>query len=280
MFHCFKLGLGRDLCGSLVLLVRLGYYDDPDGSDSNERNIKARLNRAYQHFKLWRLASGKTAALRYFSPGLFNFKKISDFPWSSTKGSDTMLLLQYNLFFVTILLQRPSLPQGHARLFRTLKKTIAESQKAFELMYSHGLWLHRTCAQNLYLRLMSVLAGYKSLAEQSLALGLTYFALKPKFHAVHHLAFEIKQGLQGSGPLIINPIAWNCEMGEDLIGRICSLSLKVSVRTINRRVLQRHFLKKAALIRRHRANRPTAAQNLKRASTMPFWNSEVQGFRI
>ena len=280
MFHCFKLGLGRDLCGSLVLLARLGYYDDPDGSDSNERNIKARLNRAYQHFKLWRLASGKTAALRYFSPGLFNFKKISDFPWSSTKGSDTMLLLQYILFFVTILLQRPSLPQGHARLFRTLKKTIAESQKAFELMYSHGLWLRRTCAQNLYLRLMSVLAGYKSLAEQSLALGLTYFALKPKFHAVHHLAYEIKQGLQGSGPLIINPIAWNCEMGEDLIGRICGLSLKVSVRTINRRVLQRHFLKKAALIRRHRANRPTAVQNLKRASTMPFWNSEVQGFRI
>ena len=253
VFHCFKLGLGRDICGTVVLLARLGYYDDPDGSE--QRNIKARLNRAYQHFKLWRLASGKTAALRYFSPGLFNFKRLTDFPWSSTKGSDTTLLLQYIRFFLAILLMRPSLPQSHARLFRTLRKTIEESQKAFEIMYSHALWLRRPCAQNLYLRLMSVLGGYKSIAQQSLALGQTFYALKPKFHALHHVAFELKQGLMGSGPLIANPIAWNCEMGEDLIGKICNLSQKVSTRTINKRVLERHFLKKAALIRRHRTQR-------------------------
>ena len=277
VFHCFKVGLGRDICGSLVLLARLGYYDDPAGSD--DKNIKSRLNRCYQHFKLWRLAKGKTAALRYFSTGLFNLKRLTDFAWSNTKGSDTTLLLQYIVFFVSLLLQRPDLPRTHASLFRTLKKTIAEAQKAFEMMYSHGLWLRRACAQNLYLRWMSVLSGYRSLAQQSLGMGLTFFALKPKFHALHHVAFEIRQGLQGSGPLIANPIAWNCEMGEDLIGRICSLSLKVSVRTINRRVLQRHFLKKAALIRRHRAN-TAGVKSLKRAITMPFWSSEVQSFRV
>ncbi|OLQ04379.1 hypothetical protein AK812_SmicGene12526 [Symbiodinium microadriaticum] len=213
VFHCFKVGLGRDICGSLVLLARLGYYDDPAGSDV--KNIKSRLNRCYQHFKLWRLAKGKTAALRYFSTGLFNLKRLTDFAWSNTKGSDTTLLLQYFVFFVSLLLQRPDLPRTHASLFRTLKKTIAEAQKAFEIMYSHGLWLRRACAQNLYLRWMSVLSGYRSLAQQSLGMGLTFFALKPKFHALHHVAFDIRQGLQGSGPLIANPIAWNCEMGED-----------------------------------------------------------------
>ncbi|CAE7342714.1 unnamed protein product, partial [Symbiodinium sp. CCMP2456] len=255
IFHCFKVGLGRDICGSVVLLARLGYYDDPDGSDDSERNIQARLNRAYQHFKLWRLASGKTAALRYFSKGLFSLKNLTDFAWSNTKGSDTTLLLQYIKFFVTILLQRPSLPRSHAHLFRALRKTITESQEAFEIMYSHGLWLRRPCAQQLYLRLMSVLSGYQYVAKQALTMGLTFYSLKPKFHAIHHLAYDLRVALLAEAKLIPNPITWNCEMGEDLIGRICSLSLKVSVTTINKRVLQRHFLKKAALIRRHRQDR-------------------------
>ncbi|CAE7379893.1 PU1 [Symbiodinium sp. CCMP2456] len=243
VFHCFKVGLGRDICGTLVLLARLGYYDDPGASE--DRNIKARLNRAYQHFRLWRLASGKTAALRYFSPSLFNLKRLSDYAWANTKGSDTTLLLQYIKFFVTILLQRPRLPRGHAHLFRLLRKTIEESQKAFEMMYSHGVWLRRPCAQNLYLRLMSVLSGYQHLAHHAVGMGMSFFALKPKFHAIHHLAYDLRVALLTDAKLIPNPITWNCEMGEDLIGRVCSLSMKVSTRTINKRVLQRHFLKKA-----------------------------------
>ncbi|CAE7467622.1 PU1 [Symbiodinium microadriaticum] len=253
MFHLYKVGLGRDICGSLVLLARLGYYDDPNGGD--ETNLRARLIRCFQHFRLWRLAAGKSAAVRYFSASLFNLKRLSDFAWSNTKGSDTMLLLEYLSFYLTILLRRPNLPAAHAVMFRVLKKTIGESQKAFNLMYKHGLWLRRTCAQNLYLRLMSVLSGYQHLAQHALTMGMTFFALKPKYHAIHHVAYELRVALLTEAKLIPNPITWNCEMGEDLIGRICALSLKVSVTTINKRVLQRHFLKKAALIRRHRQDR-------------------------
>ncbi|CAE7947686.1 unnamed protein product, partial [Symbiodinium sp. KB8] len=187
MFHLFKVGLGRDICGSLVLLARLGYYDDPNGGD--DLNIRARLNRCFQHFKLWRMAAGKTAAVRYFSASLFNLKRLSDFAWSNTKGSDTMLLLEYLSFYLTILLRRPNLPATHVVLFRVLKKTIGESQKAFNLMYKHGLWLRRACAQNLYLRLMSVLSGYQYLAQHALTMGMTFYALKPKFHAIHHVAY-------------------------------------------------------------------------------------------
>ena len=250
MFHLYKVGLGRDICGSLVLLARLGYYDDPNGSD--DTNIVSRLNRCFQHFKLWRMASGKTAALRYFSKSLFHLKRLSDFAWANCKGSDTMLLLEYLSFYVTILLRRPNLPAAHAVLFRVLKKTILESQKAFTLMYKHGLWLRRACAQNLYLRLMSVLSGYQHLAQHALTMRMPFFALKPKFHGIHHVAYEIRTALLTSAKLIPNPIMWGCEQGEDLIGRVCALSVKVSVTTISKRVLQRHFLKKAALIRRHR----------------------------
>ena len=253
MFHLYKVGLGRDICGSLVLLARLGYYDDPDGSD--ETNIKARLNRCFAHFKLWRIASGKTAALRYFSQSLFNLKRLSDFAWANCKGSDTMLWLEYLSFYVTILLRRSNLPAAHAVLFRVLKKTIQESQKAFTLMYKHGLWLPRACAQNLYLRLMSVLSGYKHLGARALAMDMPFYALKPKFHGIHHVAHEIRVALLANAKLIPNPIMWGCEQGEDLIGRVCALSVRVSVRTISKRVLQRHFLKKAALIRRHRTDR-------------------------
>ena len=259
MFHLFKVGLGRDICGSLVLLARLGYYDDPNGSD--DTNIVSRLNRCFHHFKLWRITSGKTAALRYFSKSLFNLKRLSDFAWANCKGSDTMLLLEYLSFYVTILLRRPNLPATHAVLFRVLKKTILESQKAFLLMYKHGLWLRRACAQNLYLRLMSVLSCYQHLAAHAVTMQMSFYALKPKFHGIHHVAYEIRAALLSDAKLVPNPICWGCEQGEDLIGRVCSLSTKVAIKTISKRVLQRHFLKKAALIRRHRQSR--SKQNLR-----------------
>ena len=252
VFHLFKVGLGRDLVGSLVLLARLGHYDF---NEADSKTLKQRLQRAFQHFKLWRLAERGTAACTRFSPALFNVKKLSDYAWANIKGSDTMLLLGYLRFFVGDILRSCAVPDSHRRLFRVLRQTIDHCNKAFDIMYTHGLWLQRACAQSLYIHLMALMSGYQSLAAQSLALRIACFCLKPKFHGLHHVAFDLSEALKGPGPLILNPLAFSCEQGEDMMGKVCTLSLKVSVRTINYRVVQRYFLKKAALIRRHKRQR-------------------------
>ncbi|CAE7940275.1 unnamed protein product, partial [Symbiodinium sp. KB8] len=254
VFHLFKVGLGRDLVASIVLFARLGYYDwEPEDS----RELKQRLARAWKHFSLWRQTAKETVACKYFSPALFNIKNLSDFGWANVKGSDTMLFLRYILWYAGFLLASRTLPDAHRRLFALLNKTIVHAQQAMHIMYTHGLWLDRKCAQSLYLHFMCLLSGYQTLAARCLSMNLTFFCLKPKFHGIHHLAYDLKKALRTPTPLVLNPLCWGNEMNEDAINKICSMTLKVSIRTLTRRVLQRHFLKKSAVIRRHRQDRRT-----------------------
>ena len=214
-FHLYKVGLGRDLAGGLVLLARLGYYD----LDGESKMLKHRIKRAFRHFRLWCISSHKQAALRYFSLPFFNVKRLSAFAWSNSKGSDTVLLLEYLAFFSRSILNRPGVPNDHVRLLKLLCKTIEHGTRAFSILYTHPLWLHRTCAQNAYCSFMSLLFGFQALAAKSLAMGLTFFGLKPKFHAIHHIAYQLKQALCGPGPRVLNPLVWGCEMNEDHIYR-------------------------------------------------------------
>ena len=250
LFHLFKVGIGRDIAGGICLLARLGYYDNP--ACAEPRNLLSRLRRAHKSFRLWCLATHNSAGLRYFSPSFFNVKKMSDFAWTNSKGSDTMLLLQYLLFFVTLHLQQMGMcQQPHRQLFRLLQSTIRHGLKIFEICHSHGMWLQRVCGQSLYLHIEAFLNGYQQLARTALNLNLSFFAMKPKFHGMKHIAFQLRETLLTPAPRILNPVVYSCDTNEDSVGKLCSLALIVSTRTINRRVLQRSFLKKAAVVRRH-----------------------------
>lgn len=84
------------------------------------------------------------------------------------------------------------------------------------------------------------------------------FGLKPKFHALAHLAHEIRVQLKMGNQLALNPLAWGNEQNEDTIGHVCRLTRRVSVRTVTTRVLQRMFLKKYALLKRKYSSGATA----------------------
>ena len=175
----------------------------------------------------------------------------TDYPWSNTKGSDSVLLLEYLKWFTGLLLDNlPQHLQPYRRLLRVLKSTVTHGLEVLHICYSHGLWLPRVCAQGVYLHMMSFLSGYQSLARIALNLGMPAYALKPKWHACHHIAYEIRQCLLTPAPGILNPVCMACDQGEDVVGKVSKLATSVSTRTINARVIQRHFLKKAAVIRR------------------------------
>ena len=252
VFHVVKVGICRDLAGGIVLLCRLGFYDSP----GDRVNLAARLKRAHGSFKLWLLAVRKSAALRYFSPSLFNVKKLADFPWSNTKGSDSVLLAQYLLWFASLELANPSESgRNHRTLLRLLQSTCRHLLAFLDVVYTHALWLDRVCAQNFYLHTRAFLAGYKALARHAIGLRMPAFALKPKFHALNHIMIDVQQALETKTPKILNPAAFCCDGNEDTVGRLCSLALAVSTRTIDVRVLQRHFLKTEAVMKRHLAAR-------------------------
>lgn len=250
-FHLFKVGMGRDICGSsIATLARLGHFDDPNAPDESLA-FPSRLERAHKSFELWCLANRCKAGLRSFTVQFFNIANKSSSPWTNSKGSDTMLMLRWLLWLVSLLLlTRGDSPPEHVQFFKLLKHTIESAQSMFHIMHSHPLWIKRSCGRLLYTRCMLMLRGYKALARRTMTLQIGGYRLKPKFHGLHHVAQFVKDALQRGAPLLLNPLCFACEPNEDTVGRICRLSRKLATRTLTRRLLQRHFLKKGALLRR------------------------------
>ena len=253
LFHVFKLGIGRDLVGSLIVcLCRFGFWD----SAGDSQNIHDRLSRAHGSFALYCHTTQRSAALRSFSVHFMNYKTSAAYAWANCKASDTVLLLQWLSWFLAISLRHPP-PAAHGLMgfLQTAHATVKTAISMTSLPYKHGVWLRRACAAALYVQIMAVLRGYAHLAEECLNLQVTGFAYKPKYHALHHIAHNIRMALQTASPRVLSPVVFSCDSCEDLVGRASRLSRRVSVRSSGRRVMERVFLKTRAVLRRHLAQR-------------------------
>ena len=251
ILHIVKLGLARDLIGGIVIvLLRKGFFDFPGSST----NLVDRLQRAHSNFTLFCLVTKEHPSLRGFTKMFFHIQNFMSAPWANSKGSDSMALLRWLNFFLKLNLRTPTVA-GFEDLLRTMQQTCRSVIDIFRLVHSHKLFLARDCAAHLYVVIMRTLRGYKKLGKMVLMMNIRAFVLKPKAHALHHVAHSIKKALDGGHPVVVSPEAFACDMCEDFIGRISRLSRRVGVRVMDRRVLERHFLKKNALFRRHFSQR-------------------------
>ena len=246
IFHLWKTGQGRDVCGScIVVLARLGKFDfEPDTT----KNIEDRLARAHACFRLWCEATSRTAALRSFTKNNLMCPDMSSFSWGNFKGSDTTLVTKWLLFFLrTQMVATPEYPQ---RLLRAMVSILESAVTFYGVLYSHDLWLSRKCGQRVQHHLLRMLRGYKVCAEECCKLQLAGFGLKPKLHALHHICKDLEYQLRTKAPLVLSPLVYNCEGNEDAVGQVSRLARRVSARTVSSRVFDRIMFKTKALIRR------------------------------
>lgn len=250
-FHVMKVGFNRDVIGSIVfILLRLGYFDF---TEEDSLAVPARLARAWGLFKLWTTVERKSPGCRSFTRSFFNAMTASNSPWVNAKGSDCTLMLKWLAFFLPLTLQTVPKAQEHKNLFKVMLQ-LTESILAFQNhCEKHGLFLRQECGQKLHGLVMTITRSYHWLARQALTLKIAGFSVKPKFHSLKHIAFQLRTELQSTdSDYCVNPQCYNCEGNEDHVGRVCKLGRNVSTRTIGRRVLQRYFLKTRALITRHK----------------------------
>ena len=105
MFHVFKVGIGRDIVGSsLVWFCKLGMFD----LDGESQALPARLTRCHSWFKLWAKANSRSPGLRSFTKSYFNAPTAASAPWTNSKGSDTMMLLEFLEWLITLAPSRSS----------------------------------------------------------------------------------------------------------------------------------------------------------------------------
>ena len=249
-FHLVKVGLGRDLCGSgILVLATLGIYD---WEDRDSKALPDRLQRAHKSFAFWCAGCRCKPGLRSFTKQFLNIQSKRSFPWMNTKGSDTMMVMKYLRWFAGIELLTPSTQKAeeNQKFLRLLKHTIDSLLQAFSIIHSHGLWLDRPCGKLLYTDLMITLRGYKALAKEALGLKICAFAFKPKFHGLHHVAYKVRLDLLAGNQRILNPLCWMCEQDEDKVGKVSRLSRRISVRNQTSQILYRYMLKKKSCLAR------------------------------
>ena len=248
-FHCFKVGLGRDLVGSgLVWLCELGIFD----YENSSQNIDDRLCRCHSHFKLWALTEKYSPARRSFTKSFMNRKTSMDAAWSNSKGSDTMILLKYLRFQLSLVIRDagPAVAQ-HVQILTLLRDVVDQGIQMCDLIYSHNILLPRKCASRLYLHIMVLIRGYKRVAAHCLQHNFSGFRLKAKLHAIAHIGLEIREGLKTAAARLLNPVIWACELNEDHIGHVARVSRKLATKTLGLRMAQRYLLKSKAIFRRH-----------------------------
>ena len=94
-----EVGLGRDLAGSgVITFCRIGMFDFPGCS----KDLDGRLIYAHGSFKLWAMANHRSPGLQSFSKAFFVMKSYADSPWSNSKGADTVLLIQWLHWLVSL----------------------------------------------------------------------------------------------------------------------------------------------------------------------------------
>lgn len=156
---------------------------------------------------------------------------------SSSKGSDTSHLLAWIAVLTTGLLIDPISP-GHLVLLRYIKNTAMSARTFLRLIYGHGLWLRRHCIAAVHQNNHSFLQGYNACAFLSMnQFQFTGFAMKSKSHMLAHSKVDIYRMLQNSDTeYFLNMLIWGCGMNEDVIGKVCRLSRKVSTRKFQRTI--------------------------------------------
>ena len=258
-FHLWRMGIGRDLVGSII--VTLCELQKFDWCPEDTKNIDDRLDRAHGCFRLWALGSHKSPALRSFTKLNMNRKSLESFPWINCKGSDTSLLTRWLLFFITHQMSKAGDSREHTLLFNAMTQSLSSALVFWDILHSHPLWMQRKCGQRLQHHLSRMIRGFKFCAAQTRGLGFNGFGLKLKLHGLHHLSKDLLIQLRTKAKRILNPLCFSCEANEDEVGKVARLSRKVSSRLVNTRVFDRICFKTRALLRKHFPRRASKRQS-------------------
>lgn len=242
-FHLMKVGIFRDVCGSvLCYLVAKGFFGQQGTFDT-------KLSNAHSGFILYCRTVGRTPALRTFTRRLLMLPRLDAYPWSNTKGSDTMLILDW-LQVQLVGFEVDPIHPSYVPTLKLMRKTCKAARGLFHHLNHHGLWHTRKCSMCLFAEVQGFIQGYVALAGRLLNDSCSGFAIKPKLHLLRHCSLEIQECLEQGHQCQLSLNAVNCEADEDLVGRVCRLSRRLDSRKIGERVLGCCLLKSHILYTR------------------------------
>ena len=108
-------------------------------------------------------------------------------------------------------------------------------------LYRSGLFLSRLRLTRVVRVGKAMLSSYSLCARAAFHRSLARFKFNPKFHMLCHIVLQLKQDLDAHRRPI-NPISYSCQMPEDFINRVSTLSRAVHSKVVELRTLDLYKL--------------------------------------
>ena len=244
--HIFKIGLARDLVGSVILMLATWFciWDWP----GDNVGLWPRMKRAHSRFRLWARANQVSAHFKSFSKDFLHMGKVTNYPYTGSKGSDSMLLIRWLSFEIRLAIQNNAGQDRRRDLLDGALQVCDAAINLFRLLYCHGMWLGRDCMVSVRDLVLRITRGYSLLAHACVQERYTAYALKTTLHSMHHMAIDIDLQLQRHCCCYPNILMWDCSQDEDFIGRAARVVRATHARTTTRRSIERHLVKKKTML--------------------------------
>ena len=161
------------------------------------------------------------------------------------KGADTHAVLKFLEYKVA---------QVDAADWTVYKSSILNAVQAanrfLSILYRAGLWLKASVAREAVKSGMAFCLHYRECSEFSYRENKTRFKLPPKFHAYVHLVHGIIEQLgklpisilTSTEPAVLNPLCQSCQMDEDMVGHIATLSRSSVAKIVHEKTLDMYLL--------------------------------------
>ena len=152
------------------------------------------------------------------------------------KGADTVVVLKFLSWKYERILGS-SIALGAARPYlQDILKCLQHSNEFMSALYKSGLFLARLRLNKIVRHGRQMLSLYSRCAAGAYQKGLARFKYNPKFHMLAHIILDLQRHANNNvSPL--NPLAASCQMPEDFINRVSTLSRGVHSKLVATRTI-------------------------------------------
>ena len=227
IWHVYHLGFGRSwICSILQLLIT--HLPLP--------NLDEKWSFLSDHYLQWCRSNRRQCHVSRITPYLVSYGEATGAMGNWHKGALTANLTAW---LVILLEEGPRDSDG------LLMKCCAATRRInamFSVLYRSGLFLGEMECAFVAEQGLQYLSCYQELALQMYRSNRQHlFPLYPKLHVMHHILLEVKS--KGTAvKTAMNPMAFSCQMDEDVVGRASRLSRRVNIRKVAYRTLQRYLV--------------------------------------
>lgn len=181
------------------------------------------------------------------------------------KGADTYAVSKYLEDKYFKLLSDYTAGGEKEHYLRHIYKSIHAGNEFLSRLYRTHLFLRRPEARHIAEYGQSMINHYLSAASYAHKFKYTRFKLVPKLHLVWHLVAYLRES-SATKTWCVSPVAFSCQMDEDLVGRVSTTSRSCSIRTVHVSTIRKYLvqvnlsLKGNKKVRKKRKQKSSAAR--------------------